>query len=404
MPKKKPEKPVWPHANVTRMTADMARNQWVKKIRGRVYNFGVLDDPDAALKKYQRIGPDLHAGRQPRTDENQDGLTLAELCGRYLLTRRRDLEAGKISRRTYRNYELITVNILEWLDGGVRVAEMTPQHFETLRQQAARQWGLTRQSTFAVWTRTIFNWAYDQRLISRPIEFGSFRGPTAREKRARRNRMAKNLFTPDEVRRLLVEAPPSLRAPIWLGLNAGMGNGDLAELTWNDLDLNAGRSEYARPKTEMQRAFPLWRETIAALREVQASPVKPRDPAHSNLVFLTDEGYPLQHGNTDALHLRFRRLLVRLKLVPAYGEEKPANQRNLGFYTLRRTFRTYAGEAKDKDAADLIMGHEIPGMAGIYIQKIGWPRLHDVVDHVYAYLFKGWTCKLENETEKTPDQ
>jgi integrase len=51
-------------------------------------------------------------------------------------------------------------------------------------------------------------------------------------------------------------------------------------------------------------------------------------------------------------------------------------------FALRHTFRTYADEVKDPHAVFRIMGHSIPGMAGIYVEKISLERLRAVTDHV----------------------
>ena len=62
-------------------------------------------------------------------------------------------------------------------------------------------------------------------------------------------------------------------------------------------------------------------------------------------------------------------------------------RKGLGFYTLRHVFRTVADEAKDQPAADMVMGHQTPGMAGAYRERIADGRLRAVVDYVRAWLF-----------------
>ena len=71
-----------------------ATRRWAKKIRGKFYYFGPWDDPDAALQKYLDQRNDLHAGRTPR--EVTDGLTVRDLCNRFLSTKKLLLEAGEI--------------------------------------------------------------------------------------------------------------------------------------------------------------------------------------------------------------------------------------------------------------------------------------------------------------------
>ncbi|MFN9290850.1 MAG: hypothetical protein ACK6EB_22515, partial [Planctomyces sp.] len=40
--------------------------QWCKKIKGKVWFFGVVTDPDAALQKYLAERDEIQAGRDPR--------------------------------------------------------------------------------------------------------------------------------------------------------------------------------------------------------------------------------------------------------------------------------------------------------------------------------------------------
>ena len=84
------------------------------------------------------------------------------------------------------------------------------------------------------------------------------------------------MFAPVELRRLMQCAGPEFRAMILLALNAGLGNGDLAQLKTSDIQ--GVWLDYSRPKTGIERRVPLWPET----REALAAVIRPDD----DLVFV----------------------------------------------------------------------------------------------------------------------
>ena len=90
-----PEFPLTPHPS----------GAWQKKIRGKIHYFGrwakrvngklVRIDGDGwkdALEGYKKVADDLHAGRTPRVQS--DGITVADLCNRFLSAKLRKREAG----------------------------------------------------------------------------------------------------------------------------------------------------------------------------------------------------------------------------------------------------------------------------------------------------------------------
>jgi integrase len=194
-----------------------------------------------------------------------------------------------------------------------------------------------------------------------------------------RARRGPQLFTAEEIRRMLDAAGVQLKAMILLAINAGLGNADCGKLPLAAVNLETGWVTYPRPKTGVGRRFPLWPETVAALRAVLAERPAPARAEHAGLVFVIKGGGSWHRGGsrTDSpVSAEMRRLLNRL------GISKGRN-----FYTLRHTFRTVADEAKDQPAADYIMGHEVAQMSSVYRESISDARLRAVVDHVRLWLF-----------------
>ena len=93
-PKKQlPDFPLFQHAS----------GRWAKKVKGKLRYFGsVANDPKgaAALEKWREQRDDLLAGRKPRP--RGVGLTVGELCDRFLGTKRQGIIRGDQPRNAHR--------------------------------------------------------------------------------------------------------------------------------------------------------------------------------------------------------------------------------------------------------------------------------------------------------------
>ncbi len=386
-PSTAPEKPVWPYPHVTNMTADMGRNQWVKRINGTRYSFGVLADPAAALKRYQREGPALHAGLEPDREDPTD-IALEDVCGLYVQAKLAAVEAGDLQRVTFDDYRRTAEQLISIFGPRRRVRSLKPRDFEALLRKVP--YGPTRRANFVTWTRMVFSWAHDSEVIDFLPRYGkAFKGGSAKERRELRNRTGKSLFTAEQVRTLILEARPVLRAVILLGINSGIGNKDCAALPMSAVNLETGMVDFPRIKTGVERRFPLWPETRKAIERYLEERPTPMRKADADYLFLTVRRRPWFHGRTNAIKSQFRDHMARCGVI----RFKPGTMTRcddgppLGYYTLRRTFRTVADAVGDQHAVHLVMGHTIPGMAGIYVQRIDDERLWKVVNHVRSWVF-----------------
>jgi len=227
--------------------------------------------------------------------------------------------------------------------------------------------------------RTLFKYGYDAGLIDKPIRFGpTFKRPAKRILRALRQKKGPKMFEVGELRQLIEAADQPLKAMILLGVNCGFGNSDVGTLPKSALDLKRGWVNYPRPKTAIERRCPLWPETIETIQEAIATRPEPKLPDHDNLVFITKYGQPWSKATSDnPVTKETRKLLDRLDL------HRPGR----GFYSLRHTFATVAGETCDQVAVNFIMCHADDSMAGVYRERISDERLHSVSDYVRRWLF-----------------
>ena len=405
--KPSPSFPLTPHNN----------GQWCKKIRGKLYFFGVWKYPQAAHDKYLRVAADLHAGRQPRTTVSAEGASVKEVCNHYLTFQAQKLDAGEIAPRWFEDCRRVVESFARSVGPGRLVSDLLPADFQQYRQRVIRHGlngrskglgahALTRCITVV---RSVFKYAYETDLIDKPMKYGKgLEKPSSRAKRKARRAAeladGKRLLSAPQIRAMLDVANTSLRAMILLGINGGFGNADCAKIPVGAVDFRRAVIEFDRPKTGVERVVPLWPETAEALRQVLASRPPPTDAECEGLVFVTTFGHPWLRENVhrtpdnsiekvvpiDGIRQEFDKILRKTGL----------KRKGLGFYALQHTFRTWADEVRDQHAIHRIMGHTIPGMSGIYVEEISLDRLRAVVNHVRSKLFG--TAETSQPAAPTP--
>jgi integrase len=361
--------PLFPHAS----------GRWAKKIRGKFSYFGkVADDPkgQAALQFWLDRRDDLLAGRTPHTG---DGLTIRELCNRYLSVKESQVNNREITRRHFENLyaacELVVVQF-----GKTRlVDDLVSEDFEAFRMSLAKTRGAWALGSVIQKIRSLFKYGYDAGLIDKPMRYGpAFKRPGMAAIRRERMEKGPRTFTAAEIGSLLEIASVQIKAMILLAINCGLGNSDCGQLRHSNIDLARGWLTYPRPKTGIDRRCPLWKETITALRAAIDKRPAPSDTADEELVFLTKYGRPWEIDRMcNPISHEFRKLLNKLDL----------HRPGLSFYALRHTFATEAGATRDQVAVNAIMGHADQSMAAVYRERIDDDRLRSVTDHVWRWLW-----------------
>ncbi len=387
--------PLTPHAS----------GKWQKKINGRIYYYGRWgsmvdgkmtrlrgDGWKEALALYNDVHEDDRAGRDRRATlvggeliqlkTGTAALTVADLCNRFLTDKKRKMDAGELTSRTFAEYKLTTDRLVKTF-GKVRPLEdLGTNDFSGLRSDLATQFGPVRLGNEIQKIRTVFKYGIENGLIEKVVKFGSeFKKPNKRVVRQHKAKMGKKLFAADEVRRLIEEAPVPLKAMVLLGINCGFGNADCGTLPLTALDLESGWVEFPRPKTGIERRCPLWPETVTALRAAIAERPTPKAEAATG-AFVTKYGNPwASEGSATAVSHEFGKLLRQFQ-IDRWG---------VGFYSLRHTFRTVADATKDPNAIRTIMGHTDDAIDANYTHGIGDERLRAVTDCVRSWVF----CETE---------
>jgi len=365
--KARPSFPLWLHAGT---------GQWAKKIKRRVYYFGI--DQDAALVEYLRVKEDLEAGRTPR-EVQPDSVTITHLCNSFLTDAKARRDSEEIAPRTFTDYYKTCELILDRLGKTTAVDQLRPDDLMTLRRWLSKKRSAVGLGNDIGRIRVVLNYAFQSGLIDRPVRFGDFKRPAKRVLRRQRAAAGPKLFEADEIRTLLDHANPSMRAMILLGINCGLGNNDCAKLEFRHLDLKRNRLDFPRPKTGIERKSPLWPETVDALQTWIAARKDPASEDHKSLVFITKYRGPwaIDTSTRNPLSAEFRKLLQASDVM----------REGLSFYILRHTFQTIADEVGDYLSTKRIMGHIDPSISATYRERFAFDRLVRVTDHVHGWLF-----------------
>ena len=104
--------------------------QWAKKVRGKLYYFGRLSEPDEALTLWLEEKDYLLAGLEPPT--YTDGLTVGELCKKHKENVNSKIEAGKLSPSSRREYLSARKLLFESQLRDTSVDLLMPSHFEVV--------------------------------------------------------------------------------------------------------------------------------------------------------------------------------------------------------------------------------------------------------------------------------
>lgn len=361
--KPRPDFPLFPHAS----------GRWAKKIRGRLVYFGKWEDgADAALVRYLEQKDYLHAGKLP--PEEQEQKTVRWLVGLFLTDKEEQFNSGGLSHQLHEDYKQVAKRLNKAL-GSRTIASLGPDDFKRIMRRMPKTWGVYQRKHEIVRIKTVFNFGVDDDIIPHLPKFGNkFTPPTAKDIRDHRRSRGSRLFRADEIRAMLDAATPALKAMILLGINAALGNNDIAQMPLAAID--DGWLRFPRPKTGVERDVPLWNETTAALTAWLA--VRPTPAAgNESLVFVTAQGGRWAHPVGSALTAEFSKLLRKVKL----GKGR-------GFYSLRRTFQNVGDESKDFLAVRSVMGHASDGdIADFYRERVSDERLKAVTEHVRQWLF-----------------
>lgn len=374
-----------PAHNPKRLTA-VKRNGlivgYVTKIKGQTKWVSSGANYDQAYAAYiAKFGADRPATVKPGR------MTMGQLANRYLGSKLVDRDAGRINAGYYAHAGKAIAKAVKVIGRARLVSTLTPDDFTDIAAAFAHLAPNSQRRDAAI-IGAMFKRAADDKWITAPLAMGQAFKKMRRVPRRQTERPVYSAYhcflillaganrAENRRRGRVSDADTGVQAyaQLLLALNGGFSQRELGQLRRHDVDLPGAIVRTIREKTEIRRVVPLWPETVEALRIVMTA--RPDD----SLVFRTKRGHalvrevitgPAKITTHDAVQQSFR------KLAESLGLKRPG----YGFRLLRPTFRTIAGASGRESAADIIMGHRLPGMREVY-RRVSEDELREVVDYV----------------------
>ena len=214
--------------------------------------------------------------------------------------------------------------IIEHFGRTVAPEATRPTEFARFRNNLTANYAPSRVGKMVTQTRMMFRWAFESEVIEAQPNFGpDVKSTSKRASRIAKAKRVEKLFSADQIHESLDRADDVFRAMILLGINCGMGNTDISQLSSSMIDSDHGWIDYPRPKTGVDRRMPLWSETLTALKRV----LKARPTAVPVLLMLLElEG---AFVTLDAMHTQVETARAIVKSQADYVMTVKQNQPQL---------------------------------------------------------------------------
>ena len=177
-------------------------------------------------------------------------------------------------------------------------------------------------------------------------------------------------FTMDEVKAILKMADAEWRSMILFGLYTGQRLGDIAQMTWEQVDREAGEIRLQTGKTERLQKIPI---PPPLLKHIKSLP----KPAHGQIPLhaRAEEIVSIQ-GKVGSLSIQFHKIMSDAGIVPKKTHRKSEEESEktskravakVSFHSLRHTTTSLLKNAGVSPAiAEEFVGHDSAEMNRVY--------------------------------------
>jgi len=286
------------------------------------------------------------------------GSTIGEYCESWL--KRKEIESGE---RTHERYSAALGHFRKIIGPKVSrdLSHLTARDVSSARDRLSKQLSAGSANFMVKVLRAMLNQASRDGLVT-----------TNEASRVtfirRRKRTERRPFTLGELKRLLAVSSEEWKGMILVGLYTGLRLGDIANLSWLNLDLQQGEIALTTGKTGRRQVIPLaapLRPYIEGLAvgDDPSAPVFPQ--AHESIT---------RNGRSGPLSTQFYSIMVAAGLAEARryqvtggGRSQPRTSNEISFHCLRHTATSLLKNAGVSDViARDIIGHESEAVSRAY--------------------------------------
>ena len=275
--------------------------------------------------------------------------------------KRKEMENGA---KTHQRYETVIRQLLEFIGARARkdLAHLTSKELVEFRDSTAKRVSAGTANLSVKIIRTALGQARRDGLID--VNEGERVSLLKRGK----NKIERRPFTLPELKKVLAVADEEWRGMILTGLYTGLRLGDVANLTWANVDLEQRGIQLVTEKTGRRQLIPLAKPLLAYVESLPAGDV-PGAPLFPKAAATRDRSI-----YSGGLSNQFYQILVAAGLAKKkshaatkQGRSARRQQNELGFHCLRHTATSLLKNAGVSDViARDIIGHESAAVSQQY--------------------------------------
>lgn len=297
------------------------------------------------------------------TGEKLSSSTIKDFFESWL--KRKEIESNP---RTHERYTAAVRHVLDFLGskGSLDVSHLAAKDITAIRDHLSKK--LSANS--ANYTVKVLRAALNQARRDGLVDVNEASRVTKIKRNSRAEQVSRRAFTLGELKKVLDAAKPEWQGIILTGLYTGLRLGDIATLTWANLDLQQAELAVTTQKTGRRQVIPLAKPLLGFFEKLPAgdNPTAPLFPKayeakqrNPNVALLSNQFYDIM---VDAGLVAER---PHTKKKDGKGRASTRQLNALSFHCLRHTATSLLKNAGVSDVvARDIIGHDSPAISQQY--------------------------------------